>query len=154
SRDWLVRWLAANEHGKVEQGEPVSPRRMPAFGLSATQAEAIADWLLHAEHRAPAVPPNPSPPPKQDKPAKQTKKGKAAPPKPDARMGERLFLTLGCVACHTWRDQGASGWLGGGDLTHIADKRPSGFFASWLADPARLNVDHRMPVFPLSDDER
>src|SRR5205823_500800 len=39
-------------------------------------------------------------------------------------------------------------------LTQVADKRPLGFFAAWLADPARLNHDHRMPVFPLSDDER
>src|SRR5262249_17324230 len=68
--------------------------------------------------------------------------------------GEQLFLTLGCLACHTWRDLGASGWLGGGDLTHVADKRPPDFFAAWLADPARLNRDHRMPVFTLSDDER
>src|SRR5262249_5661258 len=37
---------------------------------------------------------------------------------------------------------------------HIADKRPPGFFAAWLADPARLNRDHRMPVFSLSAEER
>ncbi len=74
--------------------------------------------------------------------------------KPNAKTGERLFLTLGCLACHTWRDPGASGWLGGGDLTQIADKRPPGFFAAWLTDPARLNRDHRMPVYSLSNEER
>src|SRR5262249_39629908 len=128
-----------------------SPRRMPAFGLSAEQAEVIADWLLSSrgeEHPAPVAPPAKKP---------STKPGKNAPkppPPPSAQTGERLFLTLGCLACHTWHDLGASGWLGGGDLTRIADKRPPGFFAVWLADPSRLNRDHRMPVFPLSAEER
>lgn len=155
SRDWLVRWLAAGEHPSQGKDEAASPRRMPAFGLSAAQAEAVADWLLVRRPGADPAPvkeqPKPMPPPGK---AKKGKKG--APPKarPDARTGERLFLTLGCVACHSWREVGGGGWFGGGDLTHIADKRPPGFFAAWLADPAKLNSDHRMPVFALSADER
>jgi cytochrome c553 len=141
SRDWLVRWLVASEHDKTAHDER-SPRRMPAFGLSEVQAEVVADWLL--TRRGPGDPP---PVPTPEKPRKKA-------PAPSARAGERLFLSLGCLACHTWRDLGASGWPGGGDLTYIADKRPSGFFAAWLAEPARLNCDHRMPVFTLSDDER
>jgi mono/diheme cytochrome c family protein len=140
SRDWLVRWLVAGEHAPPNPAGPASPRRMPAFGLSDAQAETIADWLLTP--RPPDAPPAPE---KKPTPTKT---------RPSARAGEQHFLTLGCLACHTWRDLGASGWLGGGDLTHVADKRPPGFFAAWLADPARLNRDHRMPVFSLSDDER
>ncbi|HEY7157454.1 MAG TPA: c-type cytochrome, partial [Gemmataceae bacterium] len=150
SRGWLVHWLAAGEHDKTEAGAR-SPRRMPAFGLSDAQAEAVADYLLSSrgeEHPAPVPPPMKKPP---KKPGKNAPK---PPPPPSAKTGERLFLTLGCLACHTWRDVGASGWLGGGDLTHIADKRPPGFFAAWLADPSQLNRDHRMPVFPLSAEER
>src|SRR5207253_163021 len=82
------------------------------------------------------------------------KKPPAPKPRPDARTGEQLFLTLGCLACHTWRDLGAGGWFGGGDLTLIADKRSPAFFPTWLAQPERLNRDHRMPVFALTDDER
>jgi hypothetical protein len=161
SRDWLVRWLVAGEHAKPDddrrqdQKEPAAPRRMPAFGLSAAQADAIADWLLVSRK-----PDNPEPVPLQpetpppEKPVRQGKKPAAPKPKPDAKTGERLFLTLGCLACHAWRDLGASGWLGGGDLTHVADKRPAQFFTTWLADPAKLNRDHRMPVFTLSDLER
>jgi mono/diheme cytochrome c family protein len=142
-RGWLIRWLTASEHARPAAAEAHSPRRMPALGLSEKQAGAIADWLVAPrEHERPKPAPAREPKPR--------KKG----PKPDARSGERLLLTLGCLACHTWRDLGASGWLGGGDLTHIADKRPAGFFAAWLADPAQLNRDHRMPVFTLSDDER
>lgn len=141
SRGWLVRWLVAGEHDKAPYDER-SPRRMPAFGLTEAQAEAIADWLL-TQRESSDLPPATTP----EKPRKK------APP-PSARAGERLFLSLGCLACHTWRDLGASGWPGGGDLTHIADKRPAAFFAAWLADPAQLNRDHRMPAFTLSNDER
>jgi len=151
-RDWLVRWLAAGEHPPPAKGDPASPRRMPAFGLSAAQAESVADWLL-----ATRTVNDPPPPPAAQKKEKPPPKGKKNAPKklkPDARTGERLFLTLGCLACHTWRDLGGGGWFGGGDLTHIADKRPPGFFATWLSDPARLNRDHRMPIFALADEER
>lgn len=133
SRAWLVRWLTDNEHG----GDERSPRRMPAFGLSATQSELLADWLL-------------TPRESQRDAERRNVRSHA----PRGNEGERLFVSLGCLACHSWRDLGASGWLGGGDLTHIADKRPADFFALWLADPACLNRDHRMPVFSLSNKER
>jgi mono/diheme cytochrome c family protein len=160
SRSWLVRWLTAGEHARQVPGERASQRRMPAFGLSAAQAEAVADWLLASW---PAAAPGPALPQKAKLQEEKPPKGKPAPgrkkpaPKkarPDARTGERLFLTLGCLACHTWREVGGGGWFGGGDLTLSADKRPPGFFAAWLADPGRLNRDHRMPVFALSADER
>ena len=154
SRAWLIAWLTTSEHGKPQTADTASPRRMPAFGLSRDQAEAVADLLLHRDAQATPVVPEPSPP-KPASPAKASKKAKGdPPPKPNAKAGERLFLTTGCIACHTWRHLGASGWLGGGDLTHVADKRPPEFFAQWLADPARLNADHRMPIFTLSGDER
>ncbi len=134
SRAWLVRWLTDNEPG----GDERSPRRMPALGLSTTQAEALADWLLMP---------------------RESQRDTERPSRPSQRAGsisdgECLFVSLGCLACHSWRDLGASGWLGGGDLTHIADKRPPDFFPVWLAEPARLNRDHRMPVFQLSNKER
>jgi cytochrome c553 len=141
SPDWLVRWLTDNEHGSDER----SPLRMPALGLSDKQAVALADWLLQ-----PRGPEREAKQPDRRSSAKRgSEKGR-----PDAKTGERLFVSLGCLACHSWRDLGVSGWLGGGDLTHIADKRPPGFFNIWLAEPARLNRDHRMPVFTLSNKER
>ncbi len=134
SRGWLVRWLTDNEQGGNER----SPRRMPALGLSTKEAEALADWLLLRRE------------PERDVDRRDMRSQRAG----SVSDGERLFVSLGCLACHSWRDLGASGWLGGGDLTHIADKRPPGFFAAWLAEPDRLNRDHRMPVFQLSNKER
>src|SRR5262249_681301 len=139
SRDWLVRWLTNSEHPSDER----SPRRMPAFDLSTTQAETLADWLLAKRESEPgraAERPN--------------VRSHAERGNENAKTGERLFVSLGCLACHSWRELGASGWLGGGDLTYIADKRPPDFFAIWLGEPTRLNRDHRMPVFQLSDKER
>jgi mono/diheme cytochrome c family protein len=139
SRDWLVRWLANNEHA----GDERLPRRMPAFGLSTMQAETLADWLLAKRDS------------EQERAAERPDvRSRAERGNESAKTGERLFVSLGCLACHSWRDLGASGWLGGGDLTQIAEKRPPRFFATWLADPARLNRDHRMPIFQLSDKER
>jgi cytochrome c2 len=155
SRSWLVRWLNAAEHPPQAHGSrAVGLRRMPAFGLSAAQAEAVTDWLLAQRPAAASEPATPQAPGSQ--PGGLSGRKKPAPKKarPDARTGERLFLTLGCLACHTWRDVGGGGWFGGGDLTHIADKRPPDFFAAWLTEPVRLNRDHRMPVFALTADER
>ncbi|HTK73929.1 MAG TPA: c-type cytochrome, partial [Gemmataceae bacterium] len=144
SRQWLVNWLTAGEHVRKDDASR-SPRRMPAMGLTDGQAVAIADWLLAARDSDKSRESGPAP-----------KAGPAGRGRPaiNARTGEQLFLTLGCLACHTWRELGASGWPGGGDLTNIGDKRPPDFFPVWLADPARLNRDHRMPVFSLSDAER
>jgi mono/diheme cytochrome c family protein len=86
------------------------------------------------------------PPPPSPDGKKAKKKGRT---KPDVAAGERLVNTLGCVACHRLDTRGAQTLFGGGDLTHIAQKRPDDFFALWLTDPAQLNRAHRMPVFKL-----
>ncbi|MDX1947498.1 MAG: c-type cytochrome, partial [Pirellulaceae bacterium] len=142
ARDWLMQWLSVPATG----GEGELVRRMPHFDLTPDEAAAVAAWLL----RAPAekLPPEkPSP-----KPSEKEKKSKQL--APSASQGERLFLTLGCLACHQHGELGESGLFGGGDLTHIAAKRPAEYFARWLADPASLNRDHRMPLFELSAAER
>lgn len=72
----------------------------------------------------------------------------------NAKQGERLVHSLGCLACHTLGDQGTTDLFGGGDLSNIANKRPAGFFAAWLKSPAELNRHHRMPVFELSAADR
>ncbi|MGC3967016.1 MAG: hypothetical protein QM775_06480 [Pirellulales bacterium] len=70
------------------------------------------------------------------------------------REGELLARSVGCLACHTVGDLGTASLFSGGDLSAIARKRPSEFFLRWLDDPAKLNVDHRMPTFKLSKLER
>ena len=159
SRDWLLDWLqqpsrssrrAAAVSPPVNNAAPdnIVARRMPRFDLSPNEAAAIADFLLdHSQNSPVETPPAP--------PAKKSQNGNAEKPKPpDARSGETLFDTLGCLACHSQGSLGISGLFGGGDLSAIARKRPADFFARWLADPSRINPAHRMPVFKLADDER
>jgi mono/diheme cytochrome c family protein len=137
SRVWLVDWLRcgdlATHEGEAEsEADERSPIRMPRFDLTETDAHAVAAFLV------------------SDAPAK-TSTGQ---PMGDLDRGRRLFMTLGCLACHQVGDLGASGMFGGGDLSFVADKRPADFFSRWLADPAQINSAHRMPVFRLSESER
>jgi len=107
---------------------------MPYFALDAGDAAALAAWLW-----AKSIP--------AGKPHDSDAAG-------DVRRGELLFHSLGCLACHEVNGLGGSGLFDGGDLTRTADKHPPDFFARWLADPASVDPDHRMPRFELTGEER
>jgi cytochrome c551/c552 len=149
-RPWLVNWLTDAHRPQQNEQENSSgiERRMPYLAMEPREAEILADWLLTP--RADGAKSPESPPTKPTKP----KSGEKKPPEPSATEGERLFLTLGCLACHQRGEHGESGLFGGGDLTNIAAKRPAEFFAKWLAQPESLNRDHRMPVFDLNPSQR
>ena len=129
-QQWVVEWLTTSSHRTDDTAKTI--RRMPDFEISKEEANAIAAFLY------------------SDSPLQKKRK----PPKGDRKKGERLFLTLGCLACHSTGPFGENGLYGGGDLTSIASKRPSDFFAAWLKEPATINRHHRMPVFPLAEKER
>ena len=135
---WLVDWLMATPDADCPPNEvatsPVLRRRMPHFAqLSREDAIAIGSYLLTS----------------LEPPAAQ------ASSKPgDPAAGKNTFLSVGCLACHTWQGVGQTGLWDGGDLTFAASKRPSTFFDPWLQDPASLNSRHRMPVFDLMEQER
>jgi mono/diheme cytochrome c family protein len=142
--DWLVDWLSQLAN-KQDQDQPIV-RRMPHFGLTREEAADVAAWLERPT--ADALPE------KAERENSKGAKGKGKESKASAEEGKRLFLTLGCLACHQHGELGESGLFGGGDLSKVAAKRPSDFFARWLADPAGSNRHHRMPVFELSATER
>jgi mono/diheme cytochrome c family protein len=151
TRNWLVDWLDAAKHaGPGDQ----DARRMPHFGFTDDESEAIAEFLLTASEKTerttavvgPARAVVPAKKKKQDEP-------EVAPPPPSAAIGGTLFRGLGCLACHRVGELGGDGLFGGGDLSRVAHKRPADFFARWLADPAAINVNHRMPIFALDPPE-
>ncbi|HEY4311992.1 MAG TPA: PA14 domain-containing protein [Pirellulales bacterium] len=113
--------------------------RMPGLGLSRDDARHIVSYLLDED-------------PKDEPHAK--KEAPATKPPGNDRAGETLFYSLGCLGCHSLAGLGTTRLAGGGELYNVADKRPDDFFARWLADPAACNPTHRMPLFPLSDEER
>lgn len=121
---WLVDYL----QNPAEQKAHVT---MPQFGLSDSQARDIAAYLTTAGSQV----------------------SLKAPPKGNVQNGKSLVERLGCLACHQIDGKGKDAPFGGGDLSRIAAKRPSGFFALWLKDPKQLNTHHRMPVFDLDQKE-
>ena len=133
SPDWIVNWLMEAPADEPLTSDEDMTRRMPHFSLVRKDAEAIVAALLAHQTK--------------HKKTETTSEGKSP-------LGRFLFLSLGCTSCHRVRELGESGLFGGGDLSKVAEKRPPSFFAEWLKDPAKLNRDHRMPVFTLSDEER
>lgn len=162
---WLVAHLAAS---KPATDAAHSTRRMPFLHLDESAARFISAYLLSRSAKSPEV--KLTPPierkiepaiahdPRQGDPPK---KPKAMPrSSPTVRDGELLARSVGCLACHSigatkdGKPLGTAGLYSGGSLTEIARKRPPEFFARWLADPAKINADHRMPVFKLTQLEQ
>ncbi|MFM9066817.1 MAG: c-type cytochrome, partial [Planctomycetota bacterium] len=125
---WLIEHLLGTNSA--------AGRRMPHYSLDRPQADALAAYLLKNSVKRTPLP--------QTKPA----------PELDAKQrGRKLFLSVGCLACHTFDGLGRNDFYGGGDLTAIARKRPPDFFGQWLSRPESLNQHHRMPVFSFSPEE-
>jgi cytochrome c551/c552 len=163
SPGWIVDLLMSGPHKPAhpDADEPIDrlTRRMPYLGMPEDDAQAIAAFLLAGSAKPPAIEATKSPVAKKKAETKKPKvKGKknSPPPRtePSAAEGQNLADTVGCLACHRIAERGSTGFFGGTDLSHVASKRPSDFFARWLADPAAINPAHRMPVFPLSELER
>lgn len=134
-RDWLIQWLSSSP-----SADPPAGRHRPWMAISPLQATNLADYLLSGSDGS-AARPGSEPP-------------ETAASEETLAAGESLFVTVGCLACHRWKELGASDGFSGGDLTRIAQKRPAAFFQIWLRTPDRLNRDHRMPIFDLTEDER
>lgn len=133
STHWLVRKLTGDESIRG---------RMPHLGLNREQATVIALTLFDIAKDQPPI---------EDK---LPKPAKGRNDEQDRTAGHTLIKSLGCLACHTVNDLGASGPFSGPDLTRIGEKRSIHWFLRWLKDPASLNANHNMPVFDLTDQER
>jgi mono/diheme cytochrome c family protein len=136
TRDWLIQKLTST--GESDQ-VPSANTRMPHFGFNRDDADAIIAAL-----QAGATPVDWIAPPK----LKDTERAK------DLQAGETLIRSVGCLACHSWKSLGEVTPFGGGSLDGIAMRRSSNWLTTWLADPAKVNPRHRMPVVPMSDRER
>jgi cytochrome c oxidase subunit II len=88
---------------------------------------------------------------------------RAAPAPADTvqQKGQQVFLSKGCVMCHTVRGTPANSRVGP-DLTHLASRmtiaagtlpNTRGHLAGWVLDPQRIKPGVRMPPNPLAADE-
>jgi cytochrome c553 len=106
-REWLIERLTARDSAPGQ--------RMPHFGLSTEDAEALADTLWAASQ--------PSAAPKIYKKPKETAREKEEPaPRttPTAEEGRIALLTLGCLACHQLGELGEKHLFDGGELSSSA----------------------------------
>jgi cytochrome c oxidase subunit 2 len=85
----------------------------------------------------------------------------AAPASAEERRGRQVFLSRGCVMCHTIRGTDAGGTTGP-DLTHFASRQgvaadtlpmTRGALAAWIADPQAIKPGAKMPRVDLSADD-
>lgn len=74
---------------------------------------------------------------------------------PDAEAGRRVFHTVGCVACHSPRDEAGREIVREGviPLDHVAGKFQPGALAAFLLEPLKVRPSGRMPDMKLTRDE-
>ena len=130
SRDWLVARLQETSSAEAEPSKRLG-HVMPDFGFTPRQAADVSAFVFSL-----------------GKPSEGTSEAG------DARQGEILFRSVGCLACHSDADVGQSAAVFGGDLTRIPRKRSRTWLAAWLKDPKAIHAETRMPVVPLTEGER
>lgn len=88
-------------------------------------------------------------------------RGAAVPADTLQQKGQQVFLSKGCVMCHTVRGTQAGARVGP-DLTHVGSRRTiasgtlpntRGHLAGWVVDPQRIKPGTQMPPNPLASDE-
>ncbi|MCS6850732.1 MAG: c-type cytochrome [Gemmataceae bacterium] len=138
--DWLVHWLL--DPGKVRPGAAM-PRMFADDRLGRAEAYAVARYLASLG----------GPTARAEAPPKDDKKRQAA-----ADQGRRLFVSVGCIACHGEgpqarpKDDPASGRrlfpLGA-----LGSKWPENRLASYLRNPLAVDPSGRMPHMLLTGSE-
>jgi cytochrome c oxidase subunit 2 len=80
-----------------------------------------------------------------------------SPTSDEERRGQQVFLSTGCVLCHTVRGTPAGG-VSGPDLTHVASRQglaadtlpmTTAALAAWIADPQGIKPGAKMPRVDL-----
>ncbi len=129
SRDWLLRWL--------EQPQALHPgSTMPQLFDSSRRAY-IERWIVATYLTGNS--------PNRD----------SSPQRGDHRMGRRLFISVGCAACHLLPDLPAEEQrnLEQRAFHSLGDRWTEATLAQFLMDPQARYPDGRMPKFPLTDSE-
>ena len=113
--------------------------RMPHMGVNPEEARSIVGWLVAAAGKVELLEPP-----------------KLKIPDPDKfrQAGNQLLMSTGCLACHKVNAVGGTSIESGPELSDVGRRRSARWLWTWLKDPSRLNRDHQMPLFRLSDTER
>ena len=141
----LDRVRGSQETGTLIQrlmrpSQVVGNSHMPNFGLTTTEANSVADFLLSVSKNAHV---------ENDIKFKDG----------DDDAGGMLLHSLGCVACHQLPSghkaaEPLAAPYDAPELVNVGQRRSGAWLDRWLRDPGSLNGDHRMPAYDLSKDER
>ena len=134
SPGWVYRW--------VKDPRDYNPRtRMPNFKFSDDQAEAVTAYLVDASAKSGfAVP-------------------RGASAGGNAGRGKMLFMSVGCLACHTLgentkvRETRGTSYDIAPELTRVGSKVSADWIYDWIRNPRRYNPTTRMPSLRLADQE-
>ncbi|HXY40805.1 MAG TPA: c-type cytochrome [Vicinamibacteria bacterium] len=127
-REWLVDYLVTPYTMR-----PVLEERMPVLRMPRDEAAKLAD-AIESFYVDPRVPEDPF----AGRPSADG----------DAGEGQRLYVTLGCRACHQLSNAG--GYYGP-PLTDSARRLKPGWVYTWLKGPQRWRADVRCPDYGLTD---
>jgi len=135
NRTWLMRWLEAPHRLRPQTTMPVL--------FSQDRRGYVERWVI-----ATLLTQN------QLSPALETG-GEATNVNGDHRMGRRLFISVGCAACHYLPDvpQEEQIFVDQWALHQLADRWNEESLAGFLLDPLQRYRDGRMPRLPLSTKE-
>ena len=127
-REWLVDYLTLSFTIR-----PILEERMPVFRMPREEATLLAD-AIESFYVDPTIPEDPfAGHPDADR---------------DPVEGQRLYVTLGCRACHI---AGEGGGYYGPPLTDTSARLKPGWIYAWLKSPQRWRADVRCPNYGLSD---
>jgi hypothetical protein len=128
NRTWLMDWL--ENPAKVRPGA-----HMPAL-FSADRQGFVERWLV-ADHLLGAAGSTQTP---------------AKPNVGDHRLGRRMFVSLGCTACHYLPDTDPREQPGFDrtSLTDLNDRLPAEELSAFLVNPLSRYPDGRMPRLPIT----
>lgn len=127
-REWLVDYLVLSYSLR-----PILEERMPVLRMPREEAARLAD-AVESFYVDPGIPEDPF----VGRPAGDS----------DRTEGQRLYVTLGCRACHIL---GSSGGYYGPPLTEAAKRLKPGWVYTWLKGPQRWRADVRCPDYALTD---
>ncbi len=127
-RDWLIDYLVLSFTIR-----PILTERMPILRMPRAEATELAE-AIESLFVDPRVPEDPF-------------AGRQA-SDADTAEGQRLYVTLGCRACHI---VGSSGGYYGPPLSDSGSRLRPGWTFTWLKGPQRWRADVRCPDYALTD---
>ena len=167
TRLWFKAEEAGEYPGQCAEFCGIQHGRM-AFRVRAQSAEEFHAWAAHMQTLK-AQPPAPPPPPEEKKPAqgpgKKPEQGPPAPPEAVAAAptaGEKLFLSKGCVGCHSLNaydapkgmigpnlaNVGARTYIGAGTLKNTDEN-----LARWIQNPQLIKQGVLMPNLGVNPED-